>query len=169
MTLIGIEPRLAGFQNTLTKWPQVQNFWCTWITLHHSCNYDNRLPVSTWQFNSSERALTTLSNTAIKSSFLWGPSTSFFGLKFYSCSLVMRFVNFTIQTPTSSLPDGKNFKVGNPLISKDSTSLAVASIFAIIMSSLSLKCSPSLSQVGWRDLQCPHHGASRVRIIIMSH
>lgn len=61
---------------------------------------------------------------------------------------------------TSLSPAGKYFNVGNPSMATLSTSLAVASIFAMMMSSWSAYISPSCSQIGASSLQCPHHGAS---------
>jgi len=66
-------------------------------------------------------------------------------------------------TLTSLLPFGKNFMVGNPRILMSGSSLAVASILAMRVSSLSLYFSPSSSQMGANCLQWPHHGASKVK------
>ena len=57
---------------------------------------------------------------------------------------------FTLLSPFE-----KSLMVGNPWILMSSTSLAVESIFAMTMSSLSANFSPNLSQMGTSCLQWP--------------
>jgi len=65
---------------------------------------------------------------------------------------------------TSLLFFVKNLIVGKDAIFMSSSSLAVASIFAMTMSERSLNFSPSSSQIGASCLQWPHHGASTTTI-----
>lgn len=63
---------------------------------------------------------------------------------------------------TSSLPAGKNFRVGKLCIFTSSISLAVESILAMTILSWSAYFSASWSQMGASCLQWPHHGASEI-------
>lgn len=73
-------------------------------------------------------------------------------------------LSWKFWTPTlRSSPAGKNLRVGKLWTLTASISLAVESILATIMSSLSLYFSPSFSQMGVSCLQCPHQGASGIR------
>jgi len=56
-------------------------------------------------------------------------------------------------------PFFQNFKVGYDLISTPKTSLAVESTLAMTKLWLTDNLAATLSKMGARDLQCPHHGA----------
>ena len=79
---------------------------------------------------------------------------------YFNLFIIFRLINMQL---TSSLSLGKYFIVGKLCTFTSSNSLAVESILATTISSLSLYFSPNSSQIGANCLQCPHHGASIIQ------
>ena len=73
---------------------------------------------------------------------------------FYNHEMIVASVLPPLYSLTS--PSLKNLRVGNPLISTPSTSLAVESILAITKFLFPFNYSAAESHSGAKDLQCPH-------------